>query len=117
MAKTKIREVTVKEEKGSFGIFSSGTLKKGEYNFDGLSALRQLLSKEKAKMLDAIKYKEPSSIYGLAKILERPFKAVMDDVKLLERFGFIHLIKEKTKKRIRHRPEISVDHMIIHVKI
>jgi predicted transcriptional regulator len=116
MAKTKVREVTIKESKGSFSIFSSGS-SKGEYDFDGLSALRQLLSKEKAKMLDAIKYKNPSSIYGLAKMLNRPFKAVMDDIKLLERFGFIDLIREKTKNRIRHKPEISVDHMIIHLKI
>ncbi len=117
MVKTKTREVTIKESKGSFSIFSSSPEKEGKYDFDGLTALRQLLSKEKAKMLDAIKYKEPKSIYGLAKILGRPFKATMDDIKLLERFGFIHLIKEKTKNRVRHRPEISVDHMIIHLKI
>ena len=114
MAKTKTREVTIKESAGGFHLFSS---KKEDYDFDGLSSLRQILSKEKAKLLDCIKYKEPQSIYGLAKMLKRPFKAVMDDVKLLERFGFIQLIKEKTKKRIRHKPEIVVDEMIIHLKI
>ncbi len=117
MVKTKTREVTIKESGGTFNIFSSSNSKDKEYDFDGLSALRQLLSKEKAKMLDAIKYKNPTSIYGLAKILGRPFKATMDDIKLLERFGFINLIEERTKKRIRHRPEIAVDHMIIHLKI
>lgn len=117
MAKTKIREVTIKESGGNFSLFSNSPPKEGEYNFDGLTTLRKLLSKEKAKMLDAIKYKNPTSIYGLAKILGRPFKAVVDDVKLLERFGFVQLVEEKTKGRIRHRPEILVDHMIIHLKI
>ena len=103
----------VKESGGTFGFLKG----KEKYDFDGLSSLRQILSKEKAKMLDAIKYKEPESIYRLAKTLKRPFKAVRDDVKLLERFGFIELREEKTKRRIRHRPVIVVDEMVIHLKI
>jgi len=93
MTKIKVREVTIKESGGAFGLFKG----KEKYDFDGLSSLRQILSKEKAKILDAIKYKEPKSIYALAKMLGRPFKATMDDIKLLERFGFILLVKEKTK--------------------
>jgi len=50
-------------------------------------------------------------------MLGRPFKAVMDDIKLLERFGFIDLIQEKVNGRTRHKPEIVVDHMVIHIKI
>jgi len=117
MPKTKTREITIKESKGSFSIFSKGSTGKEKYNFDGISALRKLLSNEKARILDAIKVEKPKSIYGLAKLLKRPFKAVMDDIKLLERFGFIDLLQEKTKKRIRHRPIIVVDNMIIKIKI
>jgi predicted transcriptional regulator len=68
-------------------------------------------------VLDTIKYQKPSSIYELAKILERPFKAVNDDVKLLEKFGILKLVKEKTKKRIRLKPQILTDHIVIHLKI
>jgi len=117
MTKTKVREVFVKESKGGFSIFGSREEENNEYDFDGLSSLKKLLSNEKAKILDVVKYKKPGSIYSLAKMLSRPFKAVFDDVKLLERFGFIELIQEKTKNRIRHKPEIVVDHMIIHLKI
>ncbi len=113
MVNKKVREVLIKESEGTFGFLKG----KEKYDFDGLSSLRQILSKEKAKMLDAIKYKKPESIYRLAKILKRPFKAVRDDVKLLERFGFIELREEKTKRRIRHRPVIVVDEMVIHLKI
>lgn len=115
MSKTKIREVYIKEEKGNFKLLSMKT--NSGYDFDGLSALRKILTKEKARMLDTIKYKKPKSIYALAKLLERPFKAVMDDIKLLERFGFIDLIVEKTKNRVRHRPEIVVDTMVIRLVI
>jgi predicted transcriptional regulator len=112
MAKIRIREVTIKESEGAFRF-----LKKDKYDFESLSSLRKLLSKEKARLLDVVKYKEPSSIYSLAKILGRPFKAVMDDVKLLERFGFIELVKEESKSRVRHKPVIVVDEVVVHLKI
>jgi len=53
----------------------------------------------------------------LAKKLGRGFKSVSDDIHLLERFGFIELIEEKTKNRIRHKPEIVVDTITIHIKV
>jgi len=115
--KTKVREITLRESKGTFSIFSKQKISKKDYNFDGVSALRQLLSNEKARILDVIKYKNPQSIYNLAKILERPFKAVFDDLKLLQRFGFIDLMKEKTKKRQRLRPVLATDNLIINIKI
>ncbi|MCR4327148.1 MAG: hypothetical protein NUV46_01035 [Nanoarchaeota archaeon] len=113
MVKTKIREVLLKESEGSF-IFIKG---KEKYNFDGISSLKKVLSKEKARILDTIKYKNPSSIYALSKTLKRPFKAVMDDIKILERFGFIELVKEKVNGRTCHKPIIVVDEMVIHFKI
>jgi len=117
MVKTKTREITIKESKGKFNIFSKQKISKKDYNFDGISALRQLFSNEKARILDVIKYKEPKSMYELAKMLERPFKAVFDDLKLLERFGFIDLLAEKTKKRVRYKPVLATDHLIIDIKI
>jgi len=116
---TKIREVTIRESTGKFSLFSKNPkdVSKESYDFDGLDSLRKLLSKEKARILDAIKHRNPGSIYELAKILGRPFKATFDDVKLLERFGFIGMKEEIVNKRVRMKPEIIVDHMIIHVKI
>ena len=117
MAKTKTREITIKEFKGAFSIFKKSGFSKKDFDFSGIFALRQLLSNEKARILHVIKTQKPNSIYDLAKKLQRGFKSVNDDVKLLERFGFIQLIQEKTKKRIRHKPEIAVDNIIINVKI
>lgn len=117
MVKSKTREITISESKGAFSIFKKPGVSKKDYDFEGISALRQLLSNEKARILHAIKHQKPKSIYELAKLLGRNFKSVNDDLKLLERFGFVDFISEKTKNRIRHRPEIVVDTITIHVKI
>jgi predicted transcriptional regulator len=117
MAKTKTREITIRESKGTFSIFKTSEVSKNNYDFSGILALRQLLSNEKARILDAIKTQKPVSIYDLAKKLNRGFKSVNDDIKLLERFGFVELVEEKTNKRIRHRPNLIVDNIVINFKI
>lgn len=110
----KVREITITQSKGAFS-FLRKSIK--EYDFSGISALRQLLSNEKARILHVIKTQSPKSIYDLAKKLGRNFKSVNDDVKLLEKFGFIELIEEKTKKRVRLKPRITTDKITIHVKV
>ncbi len=117
MAKTKTREITITESKGAFSLFKKQGTSKKDYDFEGIMALRQLLSNEKARILHVIKTQNPQSIYDLAKKLGRGFKSVSDDLKLLERFGFINFIEEKTKKRTRHKPEIIVDTITINIKI
>jgi predicted transcriptional regulator len=114
---TTTREITLKESKGAFSIFKKSAKNKDNYDFSGISALRQLLTKEKARILDVIKNEKPASLYDLAKKLGRNFKSVHDDIKLLERFGFIEIVEEKTKNRTRHRPKIITELVTIHVKI
>jgi predicted transcriptional regulator len=113
--KTKIREISIIQSKGAFSIFKPGVSK--NYNFEDVSSLRQILSNEKARILNTIKTKNPSSIYELAKQLGRNFKAVSDDIKLLKKFGFIDLKEEYSKKRKRLRPVIVVDTLNILVKL
>jgi len=116
MPTTKVREITIRESKGMFSLLKKPGVSKKDYNFEGILALRQLLSNEKARILHAIKHQNPKSIYDLAKKLGRSFKSVNDDVKLLKRFGFIDLIEEKTKKRTCFRPQIISDTIIINIK-
>ncbi len=111
------REITLKESKGTFSIFRKSSSNKENYDFSGISALRQLLSNEKARILDVIKNENPSSLYLLSKRLGRDFKSVHEDVKLLERFGFLELVEEKTKNRIRHKPRLISDSITIHIKL
>ena len=116
MARTKIREITLIDSKGAFSLFKKQTPIK-EYDFESLSVIRKLLSNQRAKILYTIKYENPSSVYDLAKKLGRNFKSVYEDLKLLERLGFVEFIQEKTKNRIRHKPELVIDTLTIHFKI
>ena len=115
--KIKIRDITLVESKGAFSIFKKTPEGKEDYDFSGVHILRQVLNNEKARILHVIKTQKPNSIYDLAKKLGRGFKAVNDDIKLLERMGFVDLIRETSKNRIRYRPEIVVDTIQINIKI
>jgi predicted transcriptional regulator len=116
--KTKTREVTIVDESGAFtSFFKKLTGDSKDYDFEGLSALRKLLSNEKARLLHVIKTKKPNSIYNLAKILNRDFKSVNEDIKLLQRFGMIEMVSEHTGKRERLKPLLAIDTLTIHLKI
>ncbi|NCN98788.1 hypothetical protein COU62_03455 [Candidatus Pacearchaeota archaeon CG10_big_fil_rev_8_21_14_0_10_35_219] len=117
-SKTKVRQITIVDDSGRFKTmlkrFSSS---KKDYDFEGLTALRRLLSNEKARVLNVIKNKKPKSIYDLAKILQRDFKSVRDDLTLLSRFGFIDFVSEREGNRSRLRPVLAVDSINIEIKI
>ena len=109
----KTKQITIKENKGKFLILKS----KAKQEFENLALLKKVLSKEKARILNIIKLKNPNSIYELAKTLDRPFKAVHDDVKILEKFGLLKITKKKEKNRTCHKPEIATDEVIIKFRI
>ncbi len=116
--KTKSKQITIVDNQGTFSVFFKkfpGTKK--DYDFKGLSTLRSLLSNEKARILHTIKTKNPKSVYELAKMLKRDFKSVSEDIKILEKFGFIDLISEKTGQRVRLRPVVVIDSLNIELKI
>ena len=116
--KIKTREIIIVGKSGSFNpLFKKSSLEKEDFDFEALSALRRLLSNEKARLLHVIKKNRPKSIYELAKLLKRDFKSVSEDIKLLQRFGFIDFIAEKTGKRERLRPILSLDSLIIKIDL
>jgi len=75
MPKIKIREITIEQSKGTFSIFKKSGTSKKDYDFEGLSVLRQLLSNEKARLLHVIKTQSPGSIYDLAKKAWQKFQS------------------------------------------
>lgn len=115
--KSKTREITIIDEGGTFNTLLRKFTGSREYDFEALTMLRRLLSNEKAKLLHFLRTKNPGSIYELAKMLGRDFKSVNKDIKLLETFGFVDMIPEKTGKRDRLRPVLTVNSMHIHIKI
>jgi predicted transcriptional regulator len=115
--KSKTREITIIDEGGRFNTFLRKITGGKDYDFEGLSMLRRLMSNEKARLLNTLKIKKPNSIYELAKLLKRDFKSVNEDIKLLEKFGFIELISEKTGNRERHKPILVIDTLHIDIKL
>jgi predicted transcriptional regulator len=115
--KIKTREITIIDEGGTFDVLIRRFTKEKDFDFEGLASLRKLLSNEKARLMHVLKKNKPGSIYELAKVLKRDFKSVNDDIKLLEKFGFVDLISEKTGKRERLRPTLVVDSMNINIRI
>jgi len=116
--KTKTRNITIIDEKGTFATFFkklSGDSE--EYDFEGLKALRNILSNEKAKLLHIVKTKQPSSVYVLSKLLKRDFKSVHSDISMLKRFGLIELVSEKTGKRARLKPVLAVDTLVVEIRV
>ena len=90
---------------------------KKAHDFSDVKLLRSLLSNEKARILHILKTKKPRSIYGLAKELGRDFKSVREDIKVLERFGFIEFHAEKTGKRESLMPVLAIDKLQIIINI
>lgn len=118
MSEKKVRDITIKESEGVFSMIKGAfSTQNTSYDFSGISALRKLLSKERARMLDVIKTQKPNSIYDLSKKLNRSFKSVFEDIKLFERFGLVDLVSEKSKGRKRHKPVLITDTLTIHLKI
>ena len=116
MAKKSLtKSITLSENEGTFSVLFKRM--KGENKNTELSKVRQLLSNEKAKLLHTCKAKNPESIYKLAKILGRDFKAVREDVRLLEKYGFIELISSHKQGRDRLKPVVDLDQLIITINI
>jgi predicted transcriptional regulator len=113
--KTKIRYVDVNVSKDSFVSKLTGAKK--SHDFSDVKLLRNLLSNEKARILHFLKIENPRSIYALAKGLKRDFKSVREDIRVLERFGFIEFHSEKTGKREALKPVLAIDKLEIKINI
>lgn len=112
--KTKLITINLEKE----GTFSTILHKfKTDKKKSEIADLRQALSNQKAHILHVIKAKNPASIYELAKLLGRDFKAVRYDIKLLEKYNFVELISSRKHGRERLKPVIDVDQIIIKINL
>ncbi len=112
----KVRYVDLNIKKSGFTSRFVATDNKS-YNFSDIALLRSLFSNEKAKILYFLKHNNPKSIYSLAKSLKRDLKSIRQDLKLLERFGFVEFIQNKDGKRVSLIPKLSTDGMKIIISI
>ncbi len=110
--------VEIKPLKESLKEFAEvfGKVKKGEkviatkgVGFSSVDSFRKFFSRRRMELLSVIKHKKPKSIYQLAKLLDRGYKNVYDDVELLEELGLI--IKEN------HNMDVDFNKLCIEVAV
>lgn len=117
-SENKVKNINISQKSGAFSaIFQKIKGQKKEKDSSGISGVRQILSNEKARLLHIIKAKKPNSIYELAKLLGRDFKAVRQDVKILEDFGFIELLASNKNGRERLKPVVDIDKLVISIEL
>lgn len=105
-----IKEVWNKLEKGE-------KVKKHEgISFANLDVMRKVLTEERLRILKTIKKAHPSSIYELAKILERDIKNTFDDVQYLAEVGLIELKKSKVGRE-KITPLVNYDKILLEIPV
>ena len=104
------KEVMKKLERGEKVKRESGVY------FENLEAFRRALTERRLEMLHVIKEKHPSSVYQLAKMLDRDIKNVNVDLEYLREIGLVE-IKRSKEKRERVIPEVNYDVIELRVAV
>ena len=105
-----IKEVWNKLEKGE-------KVKKHEgISFANLDVMRKVLTEERLRILKVIKKEHPTSIYELAKILERDIKNTFDDVQYLAEVGLVELKKSKVGRE-KITPLVNYDKILLEIPV
>lgn len=77
--------------------------------FSDVNTFRKILSDKRIELLSAIKHQNPHSTYELAKLLDREYKNVYEDVKLLEDLGLIN--REKNNLHVDYN-QLNIQMML-----
>ncbi len=113
----KVKRVVVESLEGLFSEIKE-LLHEGEGKIEFVSVgsieeLNHILTPQRKRLLDIVRRHKPSSIRELAKMLDRDYKNVYDDVVFLEKVGFLRL-ERKGRKLV---PVVDYDVIDIEVKI
>ncbi|MCC7201858.1 MAG: hypothetical protein IT393_04225 [Nitrospirae bacterium] len=123
----KIKKVTI-GIKGLYDVLSNtkevmkrlewGEKAKKEHGmyFENLEAFRRALTERRLEMLHVIKERHPSSVYELARMLDRDIKNVNIDLEYLREIGLVE-IKRSREKRERVIPEVNYDVIELRVAV
>ena len=109
---------SIKEVAKVFKNISAGkTVKKIErIVFEDVQTLRSILTPARVELMHVIRRKNPESIYELAKMTNRKWRAVANDIEILNTAGLVKLDKTEEPKEIV-KPSVSFNRMNIGVSI
>jgi predicted transcriptional regulator len=88
-----------------------------EVGFTSIEAARNFLTRERLALLRTIRTRRPSSLYELAKMVDRDFKNVQEDIRILERHGLVRIAREPRGKRKVKVPRAPFDEIALRIAI
>src|SRR5712691_11649141 len=88
-----------------------------EVGFTSIEAARNFLTRERLALLRTIRSRHPSSLYELAKIVDRDFKNVQEDIQILERHGLVQIAKEPRGRRKVKVPRVTFDEIALRIAL
>ena len=111
-------EESIKETAKVFRDISKGkAVKKIErIVFEDVKTLRSILTPARVELMHVIRVRNPESIYELAKMTNRKWRAVANDIEILNTAGLVELDKREEPKEII-KPSVSFSKINIGVSI
>ena len=93
------------------------TLSKSEAGFTSIEAVRKFLTRERLELMRTIRARHPASLYELAKMVQRDFKNVQEDIRILERHSLVRISKKPRGKRKIKVPQVLFDEIALKIAI
>jgi predicted transcriptional regulator len=88
-----------------------------EVGFTSIEAARNFLTRERLALLRTIRTRHPRSLYELAKLVDRDFKNVQEDIRLLERHGLVRIVKESRGQRKVKVPRVPFEEIALRIAL
>ena len=90
---------------------------RNEVGFTSIEAVRNFLTRERLALMRTIRVRQPGSLYELAKMVNRDFKNIQQDVGILERHGLVKISKEPRGKRKVKVPQVLFEEIALKIAI
>ena len=87
--------------------------RKSAIYFTSLKEMRRVLTERRLEILKTIRDRKPSSVYELAKTVDRDLKNVLQDLSYLEELGIVRITETGVKKI----PHFDYDRISIEVAV
>jgi len=84
--------------------------------FENLNTMRKILTEKRLEILHTIKKTHPSSVYKLAKMLNRDINNVIEDLDYLKELGLVELKKTKNGRE-KTTPQVNYDKIRLEIAV
>ena len=88
-----------------------------EVGFTSIEAARNFMTRERLALMHTIRTRHPGSLYELAKMANRDFKNVQEDIRILERHGLVRIAREPRGKRRVKVPQVLFEEIALRIAI